>query len=196
MESSREKSYEEGSVADFAHQAVSKIQTYADSDDPQKNLIGLNALLFVFVTGFIIAYWLSNAETIFSLTFFVVLVVSLVFAAVLTLGYLPLLDTVNSFGSESLNGLRLAILLEFLAFTSVFSGLLFQVQALVSTAFLIIVIQLFVPLIGDAVPMLDADSVPETPEEGIWDTLGRLNILIGIGTFIFNLLLLIIEFTG
>ncbi|WP_247004641.1 helix-turn-helix domain-containing protein [Halosolutus gelatinilyticus] len=120
MVSPGEKSYEEGSIADFAHQAISRIQTHADSDDPQKNLIGLNALLFVFVTGFIIASWLSNAETVFSLTFFVILVVSLVFAAILTLGYLPLMDTVNSFGSESLNGLRLAILLEFFAFTSVY----------------------------------------------------------------------------
>ena len=167
MGSSREKSHEEGSVADFAHTAVDKIQTYANSDDPRDNLIGLNALLFVFVTGFVIASWLSNANTVFSITFLFILVIGLVFAAVLSLAYLPLMDTVSSFGSETLNGLRLAILLEFFAFTSVFVGLLFQVQALVNAAFVLIVVQLFVPLIGDVVPMLDTDPVLDGEESGI-----------------------------
>lgn len=196
MASSREKTYEEGSVADFAHKAVNKIQTYANSDDPRDNLIGLNALLFVFVSGFVIASWLSSASTIFSITFFLVLVLGLVFGAVLTLAYLPLMEAVSSFGSKTLNGLRLAILLEFFAFTSVFAGLLFQIQALVSAAFVLLVVQLFVPLIGDAVPMLEADPVLDGEEPGIWNALGRLNTLIGIGTFLFNLVLVIIEFVN
>ncbi len=194
MASSREKTYEEGSVADFAHKAVNKIQTYANSDDPSDNLIGLNALLFVFVTGFVIASWLSSANTIFSITFLIVLVIGLVFSAVLSLAYLPLMEAVSSFGSKTLNGLRLAILLEFFSFTSVFAGLLFQIQALVSVAFVLIVVQLFVPLIGDAVPILEADPVLDGQEPRIWLALGRLNILIGIGTFLLNLTLFIVEF--
>ena len=196
MASSREKTYEEGSVADFAHKAVNKIQTYANSDDPGDNLIGLNALLFVFVTGFIIASWLSSANTVFSITFFFILVIGLVFAAVLSLAYLPLMDTVSSFGSKTLNGLRLAILLEFFAFTSVFAGLLFQIQALVSAAFVLIVVQLFVPLIGDVVPVLEPDPVLDGEEPEVWNALGRLNTLIGIGTFLLNLVLVIVEFVN
>lgn len=194
MGSSRDGSYEKGSPADFAHQAVTKIQTYANSDDPEETLIGLNAFLFIFIIGFVIASWLSSAETIFSLTFLAVLVVSLLFGAVLSLAYLPVIETVSNFGSGNLNGLRFAILLEFFAFTSVFAGLLLDVQALVRIAFLLVIVQVFIPLAGDVLPMLDPEPVTDTEDTGLWNTLGRLNSLIGVGTFLLNLLLFAFEY--
>lgn len=41
---------------------------------------------------------------------------------------------------------------------------------------------------------LEADPVLDGEEPGIWNALGRLNTLIGIGTSLLNLVLVIIEF--
>lgn len=50
-------------------------------------------------------------------------------------------------------------LLGFFAFTGVFTGLLFDVQALVRIAFLLLVVQVFTPVAGVILPILN----PEPP---------------------------------
>lgn len=188
------QSYEEGSPAEFAHQALLKIQQYAESEDPVETLIALNALVFVFVLGFTAASWLAGSTTIFSVSFLVILVVSLVFMAITSLAYIPLLETIASLGSHHLTGLRFAIIAECVALTAALAGLLFDRQLLLNAAFVLLIFQLFIPLMGGILPALGTDGSAEREWGSVWTALGRGAVLISVGTFVVDVLLFLIRY--
>lgn len=189
------RSEEEEGLIDLAIPAIEKIQDYAESDDPVKNLIALNGLVFVFILGFTISSWLTNSDTIFEIEFFALLIFSLIISTILSRLYFPVFEVVSSFNSNDVNGLRLAVVLEFIALTLALSGLLFNKQDLINAAFLLLFIQMFAPLAGPAVAFLDTPPAMESGKTGIWTALGRISSLLTIGTLVIDFLLFIFKYS-
>lgn len=184
-----QKSYEEGSLADFAHRAVKKIQKYGESDKTKDRLVGFNILVFILVLGVAISDWLRSGPDLYSLEFAFILGLSFVFAFVAGYGYSFLLEAIASFSGDGLSGLRLSISIEMAALTAVWAGLLFGTRTLVKIGIGLLAFQMFAVLFGQFLPLLSDSDTSDLEWRGWKEGLGTIANVITVVTFVFNLLL-------
>ena len=188
----RNNSEEGPSLAELADKSLGKIQRYAESDDPKERLIALNSFVFIIGLGLLLTTWLFTGTDFSSIEFFAHLAISLFIAIVLGLGYFRLIETVAGFSDEQASGLRISIILELVAIPLALAGLLFRINILTSSAFLVLAVQPFTTLAGRFVNLPQTKTTEENQSQ-IWKGLGRTADLITVASFLANLIIITIR---
>jgi len=183
---------DQASPAELASETLQKIQRYAESESPKESLIALNVLVAILILGLVFTSWIFEGGQIYSIEFFAVLALSLVFSAVIGLGYFRLIETIAGFSDDQANGLRLSIIVELITAPVALAGLLFQIPFLIQAAFVLLLVQVFTPLAGQFVQISHFEESSEPSEDLIWTGLGKTADLITVGSFLANILIIIL----
>lgn len=187
------KTYQEGSIAHFADLGFSKVIRYAKSKDVVDKLLGFNIFALILVLGLAISDWLYNNPIKFSLEYLIMLAFSIVIAAVLAYFYSFILEPIVDLANRNVNGLRLSVIIQFIALTIVLSGLLFNLTVLTNIAVGLLGIQILSLFFGGFVKLTNKHEEISNNKLGVWQILGKIGTLITIGTFIVNIILSIIK---
>lgn len=187
------KPYEEGSPVDLAHRALKKIQRYGESDDPKDRLLAFNVLLFVLVLAVSFVWWVQSGSNLFSIPFAVIFPLAVVFAAIVGLGYFPVLEATSSFSGRNLSGLRIAVVLEASALTVGWAGLLFDTTNLVKGSLGLLALQFFVVLFAGFANLPEGDG-SSSSRSVFWSNLNRIANVITVGSFLVDALLVVVRY--
>jgi len=171
----------------------SKVKKYAKSKDIVDKLLGFNILALILVLGLAISDWLYNNPVTFSLDYIVILAVSIVLAAVLAYFYSFILEPIVDLANRNINGLRLSVIIQFIALTVVLGGLLFNLTILTNIGVGLLGIQILSLFFGGFIKITDEKSELTEDKPKIWQMLGKVGTLITIGTFVVNIILFIIK---
>ncbi len=185
--------YQDGSLAHFADLGFSKVKKYAKSKDIVDKLLGFNVLAMILVLGLAISDWLYNNPIAFSLDYLVMLVISIVLAAVLAYFYSFILEPIVDLADRNINGLRLSVIIQFIALTVVLGGILFNLTFLTNIGAGLLGLQILALFFGGFIKVTDEKSELTEDKPKIWEMLGRGGTLITIGTFIVNIILFIVK---
>ncbi|MCJ7570437.1 MAG: hypothetical protein MUO82_00950 [Candidatus Thermoplasmatota archaeon] len=187
------KLYEDGSMADLATRGFSKIQSLAKGNRISDRLSAVNMLVYLFIVGIIIAFYLSNYSTNM-IVLIIIFPISLLFAAISILGYGPILVVIVNISKNKIEALRISISILFIDLTLVLAGFLFKNDLLIKISAGIILFQLILILFTNFVtlsksPVGDQEIKPSQ----IWSALGKIANIITITTFIIDIILVIIK---
>lgn len=189
----KKKMYQDGSIAHFADLGFSKVKKYAKSKDIVDKLLGFNILALILVLGLAISDWLYNNPVTFSLDYIVMLAFSIVIAAVLAYFYSFILEPIVDLADRNINGLRLSVIIQFIALTVVLGGLLFNLTILTNIGAGLLGVQILALFFGGFIKVTDEKTELTENKPKIWQMLGRVGTLITIGTFVVNIILFIVR---
>lgn len=192
----KKKMYQEGSIAHFADLGFSKVKKYAKSKDIVDKLLGFNILAFILVLGLAISDWLYNNPITFSLDYIIMVAFSMVIATVLAYFYSFILEPIVDLADRNINGLRLSVIIQFIALTVVLGGLLFNLTIFTNIGAGLLGVQVLSLFFGGFIKLTDEKSEITEDKPKIWQMLGRVGTLITIGTFSVNIILIIIRYVG
>lgn len=182
------------SLASLAKASLDSIGILAGSAKISEKLKAMNIMLFVFVlavagTFFYAATQLSPNAVVYGVDF----LVFFIFALIVALGYGIVLEIVSKIASASIGGLRMSIIIEFIAVSSVLAGALLGLPSLLKLAVLLLAVQLGAIFVGG--PLLPAKSGDvEVEKNDLWVLLGRISTIITILSFLFDIALFVIKF--
>lgn len=187
------KPYEEGSILDFAVRGFSKIQKLSKSSLISEKLSAINMLLYLLILGIIISYFLGgySADMLMLLIF---LAFSLLLSCISLLLYAPVLEVVVNISRNKIEGLRVSILILFIDLSIALVGLLFSNELLIKIAGGILGIQLFLIIVFSFISLTNvAIEDKKVKPSKIWDSLGKIAIITGIASFIFDIILILLK---
>ena len=124
------KPYDDGSMADLAARGFSKIQRLAKGDQISDRLSAVNMLIYLFIVGIIINFYLSNYSTDM-IVLIIIFPISFLFAAISLLIYGPILVTIVDISQNKIEALRISITILFIDLTIALAGLLFSNDLLI-----------------------------------------------------------------
>jgi hypothetical protein len=187
------KPYEKGSIADLAVRGFSEIQKLSKSSLVSEKLSAINMLLFLFILGICISFYLSNYSSDM-IVFIIIFVLSLILSSISLLLYSPVLGVVVSLSQNKIEGLRISIIILFIDLTLAFAGLLFKSDFLIKVSLGIIGLQ-FILIVLASFITLPKGSIQDKKIEPsqIWGALGRISIISGILSFIIDIILILIK---
>jgi hypothetical protein len=188
----KKKSYEEGSIMDFAVKGFSNIKALAESSTISDKLLGFNTLMFVLVLSFPIAKFFGAKQ--FDLSFLVIYLLSLAISFGISLIYSPILSLVAQFAKDKIEALRFGLMILFIDLPISIASMLFEVSILIKLSFIVIGIQIIIVLFSSFLN-LSATKIEDktvTPRD-IWLVIDRTSAIMGIISFIASLILFIIR---
>lgn len=189
-----QKRYEEGSIADYAARGYKNIKELAKSDKTSDKLEGFNILLFVLVGGLILSFWLFEGEKIFSASYGFILVFSLILSSAAGFIYSLFTDLITDFADGVADGLRLSILIEFIALSSVWTGLLFNIPIAIKVSAALLVIQIIAIIFGQFISLTGLDfGTDQDTWSDFWGGMGKIATIITVGTFLYNAIVFVIS---
>lgn len=191
------KPYEEGSIADLAVRGFSKILTLSKSSHISDKLSAINMLLWVLTLGIIISFFLGSYLTEM-FAFIIIFGISLLFSCISLLFYAPILEVIMNLSQNKIEGLRISIIILFIDLTIVLAGLLFGNDFLIKISLGVLGLQLILILLVSF--LVSFTATPEGPVKDkkvkpsqIWDFLGRVAIIVGLISFIIDIVLILIK---
>lgn len=187
------KLYQEGSLMHYADIGFSNIKKLSESSLISEKLLGFNSLMFVLIIAVNLMVWLNNSE-LFSLTGFVMFLLSLLFAFIISIGYSPLLNVVANFSANKVDSLRVGLIVLFIDFPLSVAGLLYKVAILTKISIIVIGVQIFLILLGSVLKYSKepTEDVVIEPSD-IWGVVNKISAVCGIISFIITIALIIIK---
>lgn len=143
----RKKPYSEGSPAHLADLGLDRIKKLSESRKISDKLIAFNSILFVLILGLDISYWLGG-DPKEPISFVVILLLSIIFALIISLGYEPILNVISNLTKDKVESLRIGATILFTDLSIALIGVLFRIELLVNISAIIIIFQLFIILLG------------------------------------------------
>lgn len=188
----RGKSEEEVDLAELAKRALDRIVKLSQSQIISEKLQSLNVLLFVFILTVITTYYLGGVTTK-DLSLLVLFAISFVLALLVSLVYGSILSVVSNVSSNKIQSLRIAINMLFIALTLGVAALTFDVKLLANVSLGLTGLQiLIIPLSSFLLPTISVKDKKLEPSQ-LWTALGRIASIIGIVSFIIDMLLLLLK---
>lgn len=173
------------SLADLADTSLKEISKYAQSEDETDKLIGFNVILTFLVLTFLMAGYLlpTNTDILVSIVY---VFVSGILAAILSYGYLRIIEIIANLISKNYIALKISITFLFFIVSISLIGFLYHLKELLSVGFALLIVQILV-LIG-----LGFFKIPgkiQTNQEAgqgsnTWLLIGRVSDICGIINFI------------
>ena len=188
--------YKEGSLAHIAHLSLLKIKRYTSSEFLIDRLVGLNIFIFGLVLAIVITTWLpqlSNQTIEFNISLLIYLVVGIFLGLGSSYGYSFLLESILNRSKTVLFLLRCSIVIEFIAITFALSGLFFKLLKFTNLSLILILLQFLILLVGIIFDVKKENEDTKISEVGIWGFLGKVSTMITIGTFVVDLVLLLLK---
>jgi len=187
----RKKESEEVSLADLAKAGLDRIVKLSQSQLISEKLQSLNILWFVFILTAYITHALGGSSTT-SLSLLVIIVISFLFALIVSLGYGPILSIVSNVATSKIEGLRIGMIILSVSLTLGVAALVLDIWLLGNLSLGLIGIQLvIIPLGSFLVPRISITDEEVDPSQ-VWTALGRISSVIGIINFIIDIVLILI----
>jgi len=137
---------EELNLAQLAKDGLERILKRPQSQLISEKLQSFNILLVTFILAIVITQFLIGS-TGTSLTVGIFLVISFLFALILSLGYGPILSIVTNVSSNKVEGLRAGAIILFISLSFAIASLTFNLGLLAQVALVLIGVQLIlIPL--------------------------------------------------
>lgn len=185
------KKESEISLADLAKAGLDRIVKLSQSQLISEKLQSLNILWFVFILTAYITHALGGSSTT-SLSLLVIIAMSFLFALIASLGYGPLLAIVSNVATNKIEGLRVGMIMLFVSLTLGVAALVLDIWVLGNLSLGLIGIQLvIIPLGSFLVPRISIRDEEVDPSQ-VWTALGRISSVIGIISFIIDMVLILI----
>jgi len=201
MSMGNEKLYEEGSLAYYASIAIKRIKKLSESGKISDKLLAYNVLLFILVVGLAITYhfkvslnipWPTGMDFI---SLGILASISFILSSIVSLGYAPVLEIVSNISGDKtknkIEPLRMSILVLLIALNLALIGLIYGISLLVNLSLGLVGLQLIMIPISSLFPLKTTIEDKEVEANQIWEVLGKINIIIGIVSFVIQIIAII-----
>ncbi|MGD0080915.1 MAG: hypothetical protein ABSB80_09750 [Methanoregula sp.] len=182
---SSSSSQNENSLIDLADGALKEISKYAQSEKEEDKLIGYNVILTFLVLTFLMAgFLLPGTADIFSSIIY--LFVSGIFAAILSYGYLRIIEIITNLSSKNYFALKISITLLFFVVSLSLIGFLYHIKELLNGGFALLIVQILV-LTGLGYykyPIRGPNNQEYKKETDHWALVGKVSDVCGIINFV------------
>ncbi|PLW79678.1 hypothetical protein C0585_06815 [Candidatus Woesearchaeota archaeon] len=177
----KKKSYEEGSIADFAAQGLKNIKKLSGSSLMSEKLVGLSTFLFSLVFTFSFGKWLIQPEQLYEISSVVILILGLMIGLGLSSGYSFILLAISDFAKDKIQSLRLGIVFLFISIPLSIAGLALNSNFFIASSWILIVVQLALILLSFFFSF-SSQSIPDIKvnASGIWKSIGRAGSIASI----------------
>ena len=190
---SRKNESDEVSLGELAQRGLDRIVKLSQSQLISEKLQSLNILLFVFILTVVITHFLIGSTTS-GLTLAIFLVVSFLFALIISLGYGPVLSIVANVSSNKVESLRVGISMLFISLTLGVAALTFNNELLAKLSLGLIGLQLIImPISSLLVPKISIED-KKVDLSQLWTALGRLSSIVGLISFAVDVILLLMKY--
>lgn len=173
------------SLAGLADASLKEISKYAQSEKVEDKLIGYNVILTFLVLTFLMAgFLLPGTADIFSSIIY--LFVSGIFAAILSYGYLRIIEIITNLSSKNYFALKISITLLFFIVSISLIGFLYHFKELLNIGFALLIVQILV-LTGLGYykyPISGPDNREYRKDANHWALVGKISDICGIINFV------------
>tara|TARA_Y100000310_G_scaffold286210_1_gene310198 strand:+ start:333 stop:1040 length:708 start_codon:yes stop_codon:yes gene_type:complete len=186
------KSYDEGSIADFAVKGLNNIKKLAGSSLMSEKLIGLSTFLFTLIFTFNFGKWLISPQQLYELTALVILLFGLLTGLGLSSLYSSILLTIADFAKDKIQSLRLGLVFLFMSIPFSIAGLVFNSIFFTYTSWIFIGIQLALVLFGFFFKFAFQSVVDiKVSTSGIWKAIGKAGSIASILGLLLAILMIV-----
>lgn len=185
---------EEESIISLAQKGLDRILGLSQSQLISVKLQSFNILLFTFITAISITFYLggiANAD----LAFLFVLGVSYLFSLIISIGYGYILEIVTNISAYKIESLRIGIMILFISLSLGISALIFNNTIINTFSLVLILIQLGIIALSGVFTFKEVVEDDEIESSQLWSALGKISTLMGILSFIVNIVLILYGFT-
>lgn len=189
----RKNGSDEVSLGELAQRGLDRIVKLSQSQLISEKLQSLNILFVVFILTVVTTHFLIGSTTS-GLTLAIFLVVSFLFALIISLGYGPVLSIVSNVSSNKVESLRVGITMLFISLTLGVAALTFNNELLAKLSLGLIGLQLIImPISSLLVPKIFVED-KKVDLSQLWTALGRLSSIVGLISFAVDVILLLMKY--
>jgi hypothetical protein len=173
------------SLASLADSSLKEISKYAQSESVEDKLIGYNVILTFFILTFLMTgYLLPGTSDVF--VSIVYLFVMGLLAALLSYGYLRIIEIIVNLNSKNYFALKISITFLFFVVSVSLIGYLYNIKEFLNVGLALLIVQILV-LIGLGFfkfPIKIQDNQEYGKDAGYWGLIGKVSDICGIINFI------------
>jgi hypothetical protein len=186
----KRKPYEEENLLHIATIALDNLKALSESGKISDKLIAFSLVLFIFILGLDISYWLGSMSGITPnepFLFVIIFAVSMIFSIIGSIGYgaiLAIISNLPDLPTNKIEALRIGVMILFTDLSLATIGTLFWIQLLVNASAIIIGVQLITILIVCFIGFPGPNEDKTVKPNQLREILGDLASIIAIANFI------------
>jgi len=184
---------DEISLVDLAKKGLERIVKLSESQVISEKLQAINTLLFVFVLTLVITHYIGGFITE-GLSLLFILAISFIFALIVSPGYGLVLSIISNVSVNKIESLRMGITLLFFSLTLGVIGLTLNSTIASNLSLVLVGVQLLVNLIVGVLPQKSTIENKEIDFSQLWSALGKTSNVVGIISFVIDVVLIIITY--
>ncbi len=169
---SNKKSIDGISIIELAVKGLNPIKELVETDNPLNKLLALNIILVFVVLGLSISHFIG--VTFNDLASIVIIVVSFIFAAIITGAYAFIVNLLIK--SYKIKAVRMSIFVLFITVPISVIGFIYNLRNLINFSLLLIFIQVLILIV---IPLFFKEE-KIAQESNLWNILGKINTILGL----------------
>jgi hypothetical protein len=190
----RKRKEEDISIASLANGAIKEIQLLAKDNKLSHKLAAFNLILFLIVLGLNISVWFFGFAKD-NMALIIQIVISMIFSAIITVIYSKFVKLLLDIITQKVKGFRASISVLMAALTFSLIGLLFQKEIFLNISGILLLLQTVIILIFGFLNLSKVE-IEDKPiaQINIRQWLGDISNIITIGSFIADIIIILVSF--
>jgi hypothetical protein len=189
----RNSKSDEASLADLAKKGLERIVKLSESQVISEKLQAINTLLFVFILTVVSTHYIGGSTTE-GLSLLFVFAISFILALIVSSGYGLVLSIISNVSVNRIESLRVGITILFFSLTLAVVGLTLDSKLVSNLSLGLVALQLVITLVIGFFAQKNPLEDKKISLSQVWDGLGKISSVLGIISFVIDVILLLIKY--